>query len=74
MAQDCHYWLFNHGLRFKDSVCNGCHDSKIFYLNISNIAIITVENVVYCCITHDLRKSKAICLIDNSMFEDRGYI
>ena len=21
-----HYWLFNHGLKFQDLVCNGCHD------------------------------------------------
>ena len=22
----CHYWFFNHGSEFQDSVCNGCHD------------------------------------------------
>ena len=21
-----HYWIFNHGFEFQDSVCNGCHD------------------------------------------------
>ena len=20
----CHYWFFNHGFKFQDSVCNGC--------------------------------------------------
>ena len=20
------YWLFNHGFKYKSSVCNGCHD------------------------------------------------
>ena len=22
----CHYWLFNHGFKFQDYVCIGCHD------------------------------------------------
>ena len=22
----CHCWLFNHGFKFQDYVCNGCHD------------------------------------------------
>ena len=22
----CHYWFFNHGFKFLDYVCNGCHD------------------------------------------------
>ena len=22
------YWLFNHGFKFQDSICNGCHNVK----------------------------------------------
>ena len=43
-------------------------------LNISDIAIITVKNVDYCCIIRDINKSEAINLLKNSMLEDRGYI
>ena len=25
----CHYWLFNHGFKFQDSVCNGWQDVSI---------------------------------------------
>ena len=28
-SQECvifHYWFLNHGLQYRDSVCNGCHD------------------------------------------------
>ena len=21
----CHYWYFNHGFKFQNFVCNGCH-------------------------------------------------
>ena len=41
----CHYFFLNHGFKFQDSVCNGCHDLPMLSINISDVAIITVENV-----------------------------
>ena len=38
----CHYWFFNIGLKFQDSVSNGCHDLTMVSVNISDIAITTV--------------------------------
>ena len=70
----CHYWLFNHGFEFQDSVCNSCHDLTILCLNIIDITIITVTNVDYRCIIHNISKSEAIDLLENSFLEDRGYI
>ena len=70
----CHYWYFNHGLNFQDYVCNGYHDLTMFSVNISDIAIITVKNVDYCCIIHNISKSEAINLLENSVLEGRGYI
>ena len=43
----CHYWFFDHGFRFQDSVCDSSHDLTMLRLNISNITIITVTNVDY---------------------------
>ena len=62
-----HYWFFNHGFKFQDSVCNSCHDFTMLCLNISDIAIITVINVVYHCIIHDISKSDTINLLENSV-------
>ena len=42
--------------------------------NISDIAIITVENVDYCCIIHNIGKPEAINLWKTSVLENRGYI
>ena len=70
----CHYWFFNHGFKFQDYVCNGCHDLTMLSVNISDIAIITVKNVDYRCIIHNISKSEAINLLENSVLEDRGYI
>ena len=67
----CHYWLFNQGFGFRDSVCNGCHDLTMLSVSISDIAIIGIKNVDYCCIIHS-RKSEAINLLENSVLEDRG--
>ena len=44
----CHYLVFNHGLKFQDSVCNTYHVLTILYLDISD------KNVDYCCIVHNI--------------------
>ena len=41
----CHYWFFNHGLKFQDSACNGCHVFIMLSVNITDIVIITIKNV-----------------------------
>ena len=69
----CYYWLFDHGFEFHDDVCNGCHDLTMLCLNISDITIITVKNVDYRCIIHNISKCKAINLLKNFLLEDRGY-
>ena len=67
-------WFFNRLFKFQDHVCNDCHDLTIFCLNRSNIAIITVKNVDYCCIMYIINKSEAIHLLENYVLDDRGYL
>ena len=69
-----HYWFFNHGFKFQDSVFNGCYDLTKLSVNISDNTIITVKKNDYCCIIHNISKSEAINLLKNFMLEDRGYI
>ena len=68
----CHYWFFDHGFKFQDYVCNGCHDLTVLSVNISHN--ITVRNVDYRCIIYNIRKSEAINLLKHSVLENRGYI
>ena len=70
----CHYSFFNHGFEFQRSVWNGSHDLTILCLNISDIAIITVKGVEFRCIIHEIRKSKAIQLLENTGLDNFGYI
>ena len=66
------YWFFNHEFKSQDFVWNGFHDLTILCINISNIAITTVNNVDYRCIIHN-SKSEAINLLENSALEDYEY-
>ena len=43
-------------------------------VNISDIAIMTIKNVDYCCIIHNISKSEAIILLENSVFAHGGYM
>ena len=70
----CHYFFCNHGFEFQYSVYNGCHDFSILSLNIHDIAFITVKNVDYYCIIHEISKSEAINSLENSVLEVPGYI
>ena len=68
-----HYWFFNHEFELQDYVFNGCHDLTMLCLNISDITIIAVKNVDYCCIIANITKFEAIDLLKNSVLEDCGY-
>ena len=46
----------------------------MLHLNSSNIDIITVKTVHYCCIIHDISKSGIIYLLEQFMVEGDGYI
>ena len=65
----CHYQFFNYAFKFQYTACNGCHYGTIFCLNISDTTIITVKNVDYRCIIHDLNKSEAIDLLENDVLD-----
>ena len=67
-------FIFNHGFKFQDYVCNVCHDLSVFCLNINDIAFITVKNVDYRCIIHNISKADVINLLKSAVLEDRGYI
>ena len=64
---------------FQDSVCNGCHDLRILFLNLSlnlclSDTVIIIVTVDYRCIIHGISKSEAIKLLKNSVLEDHGYL
>ena len=59
----CHYWFFNHGCKFQNSLCNGCHDLTMLSVNISDNAIITIKKIDDHCIILNINKCQAINLL-----------
>ena len=60
---------FNNGFKFQDYVCNGCY-LTILCLDISDITVITVKNVDYRCIIHNISKSEAINLLESAVLKN----
>ena len=71
---DLSLFLLNYGFKFQDYVCSGCHILTMLSVNTSDIAVITVKNLDYRCITHNISKSEAINLSKNSVLENRRYL
>ena len=46
----------------------------VLNVNISDTTIITLKDVDYSCIIHDISKSEAINLLKIYVLDDRGYI
>ena len=67
----CRYRVFSHAFKFQNSVCNCYHDLTKLCLNLSDIAIITVKGVDFCCNVHDISKSDAIHLSKISVLDKR---
>ena len=63
----CHYWFFNHWFNSGDYVCNGCHDLTMLSVSTNDIAIITIKNVDYHWIIHNISKSETINLLAISL-------
>ena len=59
-----HYWFLNHAIKLQHSICNDCHMLTVLNVNISDTAIITLKDVDYSCIIHDISKSEAINLLN----------
>ena len=63
----CHYWYFlNYSFKFQPSVCNKCHDFLMMSMNLSNIAILNIKGVDYCCFISGISKSQTINLMQNT--------
>ena len=64
----CQHRFFNHGFKFQYSLCNVCHDLTMLSVKIRHVVIITIKNVDYRCVTHNISKSEAINLLKHSAF------
>ena len=61
-----HYWyILNKGFKFQTYENDRCHDLLIMSMNLSDIAILKIENADYHCIISGISKSDTIKLLQN---------
>ena len=51
VSKECdiyHYWyLLNKGFNFQPNVCNRCHNLLMMFMNLSDIAILSIKSADY---------------------------
>ena len=70
----CHYWYFEHVLKFQKSVFHGFHDMLILSLDINDVSTITVESIDDLFNISDISKSNAVHLLENLVLHNRDFI
>ena len=54
-------------------ICNGCNDVLMMSMNLSDIAILSINGADYCCIIKGTSKNEAINSLKNAdLTEKRG--
>ena len=54
-------------------ICNGCNDVLMMSMNLSDIAILSINGTDYCCIIKRISKNEAINSLENAdLTEKRG--
>ena len=70
----CHYWYFNYGIKFKNSICDGCHDLTMLCPSFSDVTVITVKGNVYFCNVHHTAKYNEVHLLESSILDDYEHL
>ena len=63
----CRYWYFlNKGFKPQPNICNKCRDLLKMSMKLSNITILNIKGLDYCCIISGISKNEAINLMQNA--------
>ena len=71
----CHYWFFKDiGFKFKEHVCNKCHDLLTIAYSLKDIAILNAKGATFRCILMGISKNEGLRRLNNSVTYDRGVL
>ena len=71
----CHYWFFKDiGFKFKEHVCNKCHDLLTIAYSLKDIAILNAKGATFRCILMGISKNEGLKKLNNSVTYDRGVL
>ena len=69
----CHNWFFKDiGFKFKEHVCNKCHDLLTIAYSLKDIAILNAKGATFRCILMGISKNEGLERLNNSVTYDRG--
>ena len=69
----CHYWFFKDVIfKFKEHVCNGCHDLLTMAYSLENIVILSAKVAAFRCILWDIIRNEGLKILNSSVLEDKG--
>ena len=70
----CHYCFFKDiefKFKFKEHVCNKCHDLLVVACSFEDIAILNAIGNTFSCILMDISKNQGLKRLNNSVTYDR---
>ena len=71
----CPYWYFkNIGFKYQPYVYNECHNFSMIVQNLDDFLILRVKSVDYRCCVVNMSKNDAICLLNNSLLDNKGVL
>ena len=71
----CHYWFFKDvRFKFKEHVCNGCHDLLTMAYSLENIAILNAKGATFRCILWGINRNEGLRRLNSSVLEDKGVL
>ena len=64
----CHYWFFKDaGFKFKEHVCNRCHDLLTMAHSLKNIAVLSAKGANFRCLLMGISENEALKKLNNSV-------
>ena len=71
----CHYWFFKDVIfKFKEHVCNGCHDLLTMAFSLENIVILGAKVAAFRCILWVIIRNEGLKILNSSVLEDKGVL
>ena len=69
----CHYWYFlDKVFKFQLRFCSRCHDVLMMSMFLSNITVLGIKNVDYCCIINGISKYEAINVLQKADLSEKN--
>ena len=71
----CLYWYFKDiGFKYQSYVCSECHDFSMVVQNLGNFVVLKIKGIDYRCYVDNMSKKDAVCLLNNTVPDNKGVL